>query len=962
MAKEINQNKKAIDQVFDEDVYKLDGKSFYKRLTVQFSGFFTRLFSGVYRRLVGDIQLCKKDGKKPNYKRAVEWMGLLYNYQEKSAQFKKLQESIEKLAGRAYVDVNSDFERCVFELEHLAHVQSKGVAFGKLLSMQWDAFDTQKPAFAALAADFERAFVAHGQAEQRLAARFDEKEYALRSVSLELFTEKCEQCYDNTDKLDNWCEFVKLLNRLTELELRVFVDETIEKKVATDQIVRAYKKVFYLQWIDVVLRETPVLSALVRVPHDETVKKFREKDALHFGINKAKIKAELSHRRPTLDLVAQGSSVFRLLREGVKKRKQKGIRALLSDDGDLVQTLKPCFLMSPLSVSTYLSSEMKFDVVVFDEASQIFPQDAVGAIYRGEQLIVVGDSKQMPPSNFFTATVETDLDDETEDVTDFESILDICSTAFPQRRLKWHYRSRYEGLIAFSNKHFYDNDLVTFPSAVTDKEDVGVDYVHVDGVFDRRTKTNRAEAEKIVDMVFEHIERYPDRSLGVVAFSISQQELIDRLISKRRQQDSSKDEFFRSDKVEPFFVKNLETVQGDERDTILFSIAYAKDAQGKFLLNFGPINREGGERRLNVAVTRAKQNVKVVASIRFTDINLAGSKSVGARMLRDYLEYAEKGGMTEEAEDNVVVVDGPDFEAEVGDFLRSHGYEVHTQVGCSSFKIDLAVKRPDTEDYVLAVECDGLSYSAAKTARDRDRLRQDVLERMGWSFYRIWSTDWYRNKRVEQERLLLAVKEAFAYKEKHAKKAKKSPMDVSFEESVEQKRFEFPKYQKADELSLAKTQHYDIVKVVQAMVKAESPLNEEWMLKRIVFLFGQREKVTSVVRKEYEALMWDCQKKGIVRKDGFLYWVGKEIPMLRVPKDGDEPREIKYVEDQELANGLRVLLEQNVMVEKDGLFRLLAAQLGFARAGDAIYAKFESALSTISNELEVNGETLALKN
>ncbi len=252
--------------------------------------------------------------------------------------------------------------------------------------------------------------------------------------------------------------------------------------------------------------------------------------------------------------------------------------------------------MSPLSVSTFLDPEkIRFDTVIFDEASQIFPQDAIGAIYRGKQLIVVGDDRQMPPSNFFNSSADIDYDDEEfGDVSDFESILDKCGTVFTTKQLAWHYRSHYEQLIAFSNLHFYKNNLVTFPSSSTDHKGIGVDYYYVDGVFDRKSKTNRKEAEFIVDLIYQNIREYPNRSLGVVAFSVAQQNMIDKILSKRREEDPSYEEFFRSDCAEPFFIKNLETVQGDERDTIIFSIAYAKDSQGRFIQNFGPLNREGG--------------------------------------------------------------------------------------------------------------------------------------------------------------------------------------------------------------------------------------------------------------------------------------------------------------------------------------------------------------------------------
>ncbi|MBQ8292166.1 MAG: DUF4011 domain-containing protein [Clostridia bacterium] len=960
IAAEILDKKRVLEATFDEDIYRLDGQTLFKKLTRQFNGFFSRVFNGEYRRLISDIKLCKKDGKKPKYKEAVEAVDMLCVYQQKLKKFNELEARIQGTLGRGYSGVNTDFALCISELRALSEILATGVSFKRLSGLNKDEFVEQQPVFADLAACYKKAFLDYGEAELRIYACFDLKEYDLPNTHLSVLLEKFEGCYDSVDKLDHWCGFVALLQKLKGIGLRRFVDYAIKKKIDASQIVSAYKKAFYTQWIDAVLHETPALLEFARVPHDEAVKRFKEKDRLHFEINKAKIKAELSAQRPPLDMVAQGSSIAILLREGEKKRKQKGIRLLLSEIGELVQTLKPCFLMSPLSVSTYLAADMPFDVVIFDEASQIFPQDAVEAIYRGKQLIVVGDSKQMPPSNFFNASVESDLEDETEDITDFESILDLCSTTFPQRRLKWHYRSRFEQLISFSNKNFYDNDLVTFPSSKTDKEGIGVDYIHVNGVFDRKTKTNRAEAEKIVDLVFAHIEKYPERSLGVVAFSISQQNLIDKLISKRRKQDPSKEAFFKFDKVEPFFVKNLETVQGDERDTIIFSIAYAKDLHGKLLLNFGPINREGGERRLNVAVTRAKCNVQVVSSMHYTDIDLSGSKSVGARLLREYLQYAENGTNVCEktVEINPFEEFDSEFETEVYDFLRENGYSVDMQVGCSALKIDLAVKSPDSADYVLAIECDGATYHSSKTARDRDRLRQEVLERMGWKFYRIWSTDWFRNKRVEKERLLTVVKEAL---ENVPKEDGKTSSKVSFEEMLAEKHFAFPKYKMANEEELGRKMKGDIARIICAMLETEAPLSEEWLLKRIVFLFGGREKVTNVVRDEYETAIGICQTRGVIRRNGFLYLSNREVPMLRVPMDGTTPRDVKYIAIEELANGLKELLKQNVTAEKSGLFKLLAEQLGFARMGDAICERLEKALRSLEKDVAADKETLSLK-
>ena len=964
LANEILKYKESLDQTFDEDVYKIDGQLEYKKLTKQFGSVFTRMFSGEYITFANKLRLCHKYGSKIKYKTAVCLMDDLRVYQQKLYKFKVLEEKIKNKIGAGYSGVTTNFELLNLELETISKAHTFNVDFSVLVNQSTQNFVARQQEFSLISDSFNSAFDEFGNVEKQVFSKFNQEKYNVRQSKIEMLLKKLKGCVESVDKLDNWCEFIKLLDRLKHLELKSFVRQAIKQRVKPEDVVSAYKKIFYSQWINVVLHESPALIGLTRIRHDQIIKLFKSKDVLNFEINKAKIKAKLSAERPNLDMVAQGSAIAILLREGEKKRKQKGIRLLLEEIGDLVQTLKPCFLMSPLSVSTFLSSEMKFDVVIFDEASQIFPQDAIGAIYRGKQLIVVGDSKQMPPSNFFNTTSVQEEDDEfSDDVTDFESILDICATALPQKRLKWHYRSRFEQLISFSNKNFYQNDLVTFPSSKKDALGVGVDYFYVDGIFDRSTKTNRVEAEKIVDLVFENIEKYPERSLGVVAFSISQQNLIDKLIMRRRQFDASKEAFFRSDKEEPFFVKNLETVQGDERDTIIFSVAYGKDQQGRLLLNFGPVNKEGGERRLNVAVTRAKYNVQLVSSMHYTDIDLTRTQSEGARLLREYLDYAENGeiALKRSAPINPLEIDQSEFEMEVCDFLKEKGFEVETKVGCSALKIDIALKHPTTKDYVLAIECDGNTYRASKSARDRDRLRQEVLERMGWKFYRIWSTDWFRNKGVEKQNLLEVAKSVVTSAPVKTKKVEKKTTEVSFEEVVESKPFEFPKYIIADEFKLAEKYDYDRLKVIRAIVEQESPISEEWLLKRVSFLFC-REKITSVVRDEYNYLMRNCNSYKITRKDGILYYQGKEQTMLRVPcEKAKNVREIKYIPLEELAYGMKEILKQNLTVEKNGLYKLLVNQLGFSRMGDAICERFERALKLISNDVHVDGDVLSYK-
>ena len=952
----------ALNAVFDSDVYKLDGAEYHKKLTKQFGGIFSRLFSTEYKRLIANLRLCKKDGKKLSYHEAVAITKRLADFQKKSAEYAESEAPIKSFWGKAYQGIETDWDYVAEQISALEKMFSKHLAFGALV--RFDDFFLEKNTFADFHRRLEEVFSA-GDAEslERTREDFDPVILNICSAPSPLVVKRLTGCLEEATKMDNWCHFRNLLSDLNDKQVVPYIDAAINKKVEPRQIVGAFRKLFYYQWIDSILSESPVLSTFNRISQDKAILAFSEKDIEQFEINKAKIRAELSSMRPSLDMVAPGSALAILLREGVKKRKQKSIRSLLIETGELVQRIKPCFLMSPLSVSTFLAPEsVHFDVVIFDEASQIFPQDAVGAIYRAKQLIVVGDSKQMPPSNFFTATMEAEnSDEEAGDVTDFESVLDLCSTSMRQLRLRWHYRSRYEQLIAFSNKNFYDNNLVTFPSSKADASGIGVDYYHVNGTFDRISHTNRKEAEFVVDLIYRNIEKYPDRSLGVVAFSVAQQDLIDQLLSARRQLSPDKEFFFKNDGNEPFFIKNLETVQGDERDTIIFSIAYGIDAQGRLLHNFGPLNRAGGERRLNVAVTRAKCNVQLVSSMRYTDIDLKRTSAEGARLLREYLDYAENGSIALERTVSVNSFEqfDSDFELEIYDYLISQGFSVDTQVGCSGFRIDLGLKLPNSSDYVLAIECDGATYHSSKNARDRDRLRQEILERMGWKFYRIWSTDWFRNKPVEQRRLLAAATDAVNNPAKANTEQMEGQLTETFEEVAVKEHFKFPPYVKADIYELS-DQYLpkDFKGMIKAILEIEAPLSEEWLLRRIVWLFG-REKVTNVVRQTYKEQMYGYKRYGIIRKNGFLYLDnGKEV-QFRVA--GDVIRDVRLIAPEELAAGMFEILKQNVSVSKNGLYHALAEQCEVSRIGAAITEVLDSALELLKDRIAINGDQISIK-
>jgi very-short-patch-repair endonuclease len=577
-------------------------------------------------------------------------------------------------------------------------------------------------------------------------------------------------------RLSEWLTFRETEQALSELGVATVLSEILQGKIEVEEAAPAFLRRLYRVWLDAVYQSDPVLRSFQVAEHERLLEEFRQLDRQSVEGASDRIRGQLlnSKDRPRANqLNAPPSSELGILtREVEKKRRHLPLRLLFKQVPTLIQRLKPCFMMSPLAVSTFLDEAgYRFDVVIFDEASQVHPHDAIGAVYRGQQLIVAGDQKQLPPSSFFERMVnddassdsENDSEDPTETTSslrDYESLLDVCcSIGLPRQRLRWHYRSRREPLIAFSNRHFYDNELVTFPSVLDATETSAVTLHYVpDGRWQsgKSGGFNAAEARATVELIRQHMMEHPNQSLGVITLNQRQQLAVLDELEELKRREPELISLFSQDREEPFFVKNLENVQGDERDRIILSIGYGFDQTGKFAMRFGPLNNQGGERRLNVAVTRAKHQVTVVSSIHAHDIDLSRTSAVGVRLLRAYLEFAERGLAAlgaEITEANSREADS-EFEESVEAALIARGFHVHRQVGCSGYRIDLALTHPtQTGRYVLGVECDGASYHSSATARDRDRLRQSVLEQLGWKLIRVWSTDWIRDPQRQVARI-----------------------------------------------------------------------------------------------------------------------------------------------------------------------------------------------------------------
>ena len=781
---------------------------------------------------------------------------------------------------------------------------------------------------------------------------------------------KMAMCKDNKHLLEEWVDYCSNKDKCNKNGLAEYVSKIEEDGIDSNYIVDAYLKRFYRLWLDAILPNFPAVQNFRSRIQNQTINEFCELDKGQFKIAQARVRERAISRIPDFNAINGARDEIAILkRELNKQRRLMPLRKLFMAIPNLVTSLRPCFMMSPLSVSVFLEAQSyDFDLVIFDEASQVHTEDAIGAIMRGKQVIIVGDTKQLPPTSFFSTSLnEEDYDVDSEDAVEdneagaYESILDEAVSVLPERSLRWHYRSRHEHLIAFSNIKIYNSQLITFPSSVENGSDCGVEYVYVkDGVYDRGGKKNNiAEARKVADLVFEHFRKHPNRSLGVVTFSEAQQNAVDAAIRQKRLQNPNFDKFFIEDKEEPFFIKNLENVQGDERDTIIFSIGYAKDSKGIMYMNFGPLSREGGYRRLNVAITRAKYNVKLVGSIVPTDIDLEKVSSEGVKMLRSYIEFAQQGIVALEKEltfNYDLDFDSP-FEEAVYNFLQSKGYNVVTQVGCSGFRIDMAVKHPtQSGKFAIGIECDGAAYHSSRTARERDRLRQAVLEDMGWTIYRIWSTDWIKDPKAEEVKLINAVDKALGRAvieseindaiedEDNVNNTDVSTEVIEIEEKVEpsetiNKGYGFELYKRAYPLNIVDEngetrEGYDIA---WDIISLEQPIHIEELCRRIAPAYG-RQKATSVVRDEVKHI-FRYRLKGMITEDKNDFVRIKDFAdvRVRIPNpDDDYLRPIAYICNEELALAMKTIAKHSFGITPDDLFIVTAREFGFKRTGENI--------------------------
>lgn len=795
--------------------------------------------------------------------------------------------------------------------------------------------------------------------------------------------------------LRSWCALQKAITNAGSLGLSPVVQALADGQVTPDQLPDVCERSVLQAWWTDAAESEPWFRDFRGSSHEALIERFQKLDSQAQTLAQDELVSRLAARVP--DLHAPGEEMGTLRRQLQLQKRHKPIRKLFAEVPKTLRRLKPCVLMSPLSVAQFLDPSLeRFDVVVFDEASQIPPWDAIGAIARGDQVIVVGDSKQLPPTSFFSSAGSDDDESVDEnDVEEMDSILEeTIAAGLRELSLRWHYRSRHESLIAFSNHHYYDGGLNTFPSRENEVQHLGVKLAPVDGYYDRGlSRTNRAEAEAVVEEVIRilgsNAERIP--SVGIVTFSLAQQRLIEDLMESALQKAPGVEAYFGEGVHEPVFIKNLENVQGDERDVMLFSICYGPDKLGRVAMNFGPLNREGGERRLNVAITRARERLVVFSTLRADQIDLRRTRAVGVAHLKTFLDYADRGMAAIDATVHLDPEGEPEspFELEVRNRLLQRGWKVHCQVGTSGYRIDLAVvdrERPGA--YVLGVECDGATYHSSACARERDRLRQQVLERLGWRLHRIWSTDWWLDPEREMARLVEAIERAEREPRARApsvrapRKPRIEPDDVpeigemlANGPSGREQPTDRPTFRLARAESLGEPDQFyevefrrQVAKRLLDVINTSGPILRLHAYREVMSCWGLSSLGKRIRKVLDEALGMLLARNNPPLLDGETLWPTRDASRpyraFRIvdPSDPRTQRKADEIPPAEIANAAAWVLERSKTISREDLAKEAAFALGIQRLGKKVRAAMDQGIDVLiaQGRCHVHGDELSI--
>ena len=813
----------------------------------------------------------------------------------------------------------------------------------------------------------------------------------LRDAAVEEISERAFALRGNLGLYTLWATFYAAREAVLASAAGEALEAGEAAGIAYGDLPAAFERAFLQKWLDGLVLRRPVLVDFQVVAHEQRLAEFRDLDRAVLRANRSALVArQRAGVQERLRALRDTSGMQYLRGQMTRQRGHAALRRTLREAHAPIKAIKPCFMMSPLTVAQFLDpQEHVFDLVVFDEASQLTAEDAVGAVVRGKQLVVVGDQKQLPPTTFFavqSGQVEAEQGENGEPlVEDLESILEqFMSAGLPTTRLRWHYRSKHESLIAFSNVNFYDSELHTFPSADTDTRERGLQFIYVpDGLYEG-AGLNRAEARRVADAVVEFAREQlgkpeEDRlTLGVGTFNLRQQIAIQDELEGRRRQDPSLEAFFAPRDEGAFFVKNLENIQGDDRDVIFLSVTYAKGIDGKLRHNFGPINGDNGWRRLNVLTTRARLRMRVYSSMHGEDIDPTKTQAAGARYLRDFLQFAERGQLVGAVVERGAETESP-FEYGLFRELSRRGLRLVPQVGVAGYRIDLGVLDDEVQGrFICGIECDGAAYHAAESARDRDRLRQQVLEGLGWTLHRVWSTDWFKDRESTVQRLIAKVEEtrrrarARAAEAMTAGEPLAAPPDAAAAETLpdaagasaagtphDQESREFPAAaayrlavlgQRDGGRGVLNTSLAALLAAIAEVAQAEAPVHQDDLMDRVAEAFGDHRVGARIARQLEGALMTAARRGVILRRGEFVYLPNGAVAVRSRAGTGIPGERIAPEECREAV--LLVLLSNGARPRPD-LVNAVRTVLGFSRTGERLEMRIGQAIEALERSGQI---------
>ena len=934
------------------------------------------------------LTTCKHEPQ--TYKLLIEDLKNAEDIRKKEAQIIGEEVQLQEKFGSRFQELETNWQDIVAVLEWSKKVQG---AFGDIPVPQ--AF-ANIAALGATAAPSNTELAQRNDASLKVLADFEKRfetemkylNQRVKDLEIKVIIERMRALRERVDDVQVWIDFKDVKNRFALRNLDLFFNRLIEQHISAADLGDVFRKSVYQEWINNLYNEDQKLGRFRRENHEQLIADFRKLDQDLIYLTSSMVIEAANSRKPK-DILIQAADTEAniLLKEAAKKRRLMPIRTLMQKIPNLLVKLKPCLLMSPISVSQFLPPDAKFDLVLFDEASQLFPEDAIGAIYRGKTLVVAGDNKQLPPTSFFQKNLIDNVDwDELndDDIEVFDSILDEClGIGLPVKTLRWHYRSKHEDLIAFSNHRFYDDTMITFPAAINQTDSLGVKLFYVqDGIYDRGGKRNNPkEAERVANLVFEHFKNFPKKTLGVVTFSIAQMDAVEEAIDSRLKEQPEFESFFKEDRLEGFFVKNLENVQGDERDVIFFSVGYGFDQQGQIAMNFGPLNKPGGERRLNVAVTRAREKVVLITSIKASDVD-KDTQALGLQTLRAYLDYAEHGPETLSDKAKEGTFDSA-LDEDVAAEIKKMGYEVVPEVGCSGYRIDMGVVDPVNDGcFLLGVECDGATYKSSSSARDRDRLREQVLRQLGWRIHRIWAPAWVARRDSEIRRLKETLEQA--QKTQLDKDAQKPIIDIK-ENSAPKTDIQKNTFAGTEKIGvpykiyLLKANYNPYIKVVTAkttidskqrnefhfpenrenqtkllaeLVQNEGPVHFDYTVERLAAAWGIKKVTPKIDHAVKEALNNLIRQQKVVIKGSFLWPTELKETSIRVPMQGvpESKRKPEYIAPEEVESAMVMVAKYALGISNDSLIAETAKVFGINHLGEESKSAFSEVLKRLIRE------------